>query len=66
MLVLYNFVFVLPLIIILILVASGKKLHEVKKWKHEARGVMRLMIGLLLIGLGWLLMLIANGTINFG
>lgn len=66
LLVLYNIVFVLPLIIILIMVAAGTKVHEVKKWKQEARGVMRLLIGLLLVGLGWLLILIANGTINFG
>lgn len=66
MLVLYNIIFVLPLIIILILVAGGLKLHLVKSWKQESRGLMRLMIGLLLIGLGWLLILIANGTINFG
>lgn len=66
LLVLYNIVFVLPLIVILLMVASGVKLHVVKTWKQEARGFMRLMIGLLLVGLGWLLILIANGTINFG
>lgn len=66
MLVLYNIIFVLPLIIILLLVASGKKLHEVKKWKQGARPYMRLFVGLLLIAMGWLLILIANGTINFG
>ncbi|MDP3973455.1 MAG: hypothetical protein Q8P92_01350 [Candidatus Daviesbacteria bacterium] len=66
MLILYNIIFVLPLIVILLLVAGGLKLHIVKKWKQEARGLMRLAIGLLLVGLGWLLILIANGTINFG
>ena len=66
MLILYNIVFVLPLLAILLLVAGGIKLPAVKKWKQESRGVMRLMIGLLLVGLGWLLILIANGTINFG
>lgn len=66
MLVLYNIIFILPLIVILILVAGGLRLHLVKQWKQEARGVMRLAIGLLLVGLGWLLILIANGTINFG
>lgn len=66
MLVLYNIVFVLPLVAILLLVAGGVNLHVVKKWKQESRGLMRLAIGLLLIGLGWLLILIANGTINFG
>lgn len=66
MLVWYNFVFVSPLIVILLLVATGTKLHDVKKWKQESRGLMRLAIGLMLIAMGWLLMLIANGTINFG
>lgn len=66
MLVLYNIVFVLPLLVILLLVAGGTKLPAIKAWKQETRGWMRLAIGLLLIGLGWLLILIANGTINFG
>lgn len=63
---LYNLIFVLPLIIILIMVAGGAQLSSVKKWKEESKGVMRLFIGLLLVALGWLLILIANGTINFG
>ncbi|OGY25059.1 MAG: hypothetical protein A2Z11_00345 [Candidatus Woykebacteria bacterium RBG_16_43_9] len=66
MLVLYNIVFVAPLLFILILVAFGVKLQNVKRWKQDSRGYMRLFIGLLLIGLGWLLILIANGTVNFG
>ncbi|MBW3538565.1 hypothetical protein KY386_03695 [Candidatus Parcubacteria bacterium] len=66
MMVLYNFVFVLPLIIILFMVAGGAKLSSIKQWKEDNKGVMRLFLGLLLVGLGWLLILIANGTINFG
>lgn len=66
MLILYNIIFVAPLLVILGLVAAGKKLHEIKEWKHRSRSYMRLFIGLLLISLGWLLMLIANGTINLG
>lgn len=66
LLVLYNIIFVAPLIVILTMVAFGKKLYEIKKWKQDNRGYMRLLIGLLLIGMGWLLILIANGTINFG
>src|SRR3989344_2256446 len=66
LLVLYNVIFVSPLIIILILVASGKKIQEIKGWKQDNRGFMRLAIGVLLIGLAWLLILIANGTINLG
>ena len=66
LMVLYNFLFVLPLIIILLMVAGGAKISSVKKWKEESKGTMRLFIGLTLIALGWLLILIANGTINFG
>jgi len=66
LLVLYNIIFVSPLIVILLMVAGGKKLHDIKQWKQMARPYMRLFIGLLLIALGWLLMLIANGTVNFG
>jgi cytochrome c biogenesis protein CcdA len=66
LLVFYNIIFVLPLIVILLLVAVGVKISAVKKWKQANKGSMRLAIGLLLVGLGWLLILIANGTINFG
>jgi len=66
MLVLYNFVFVLPLLVILLLVAGGMNVSKVHKWKQDNRGGMRLAIGLSLVALGWLLILIANGTINFG
>jgi len=66
LLLLYNIIFVSPLIIILLMVAAGKHLHEIKSWKHKYRPTMRLSIGLLLIAMGWLLILIANGTINFG
>ncbi|MEX2012334.1 MAG: GAP family protein [Patescibacteria group bacterium] len=66
MLVLYNIVFVAPLIIILLMVALGVKVSTVKQWKQDNKGYMRLAVGMLLLALGWLLILIANGTINFG
>ncbi|MDP2735524.1 MAG: hypothetical protein Q8P12_04920 [bacterium] len=66
LLVLYNIVFVAPLIVILVMVAFGFELHRVQKFRMEGRAYMRLLIGMLLVGLGWLLMLIANGTINLG
>lgn len=66
LLLIYNVVFVAPLIIILIMVAAGWKLHKIKAWKQGARPYMRLFVGLLLIGLGWMLMFIANGTLNLG
>jgi len=66
LMVLYNFIFVLPLIVILFMVAGGSKISTVAKWKEESKGTMRLFMGLLLAALGWILILIANGTINFG
>lgn len=66
LLILYNVIFIMPLIVILLLVATGKTLYDIKKWKHKNRPYMRLLTGLLLIAMGWLLILIANGTINFG
>jgi cytochrome c biogenesis protein CcdA len=65
LMVLYNLIFVAPLIIILIMVAAGVKLSAVQKWKEEGKGGMRLAIGLLLVALGWILILIATGVINF-
>ena len=66
LMVLYNLVFVAPLIVILFMVAGGTKVNKIAKWKEEGKGTMRLVMGLLLAVLGWLLILIANGTINFG
>ena len=62
----YNVIFVGPLIVIVTLIATGKKLYDIKKWKQDNKGYMRLFTGLLLVGMGWLLILIANGIINFG
>ncbi len=66
LMVLYNFIFVLPLLIILFLAAAGMKITEIKMWKERNRPYMRLLSGLLLVVLGWVLIFIANGTINFG
>jgi cytochrome c biogenesis protein CcdA len=65
LLVIYNIIFVSPLLIILLLVVMGVKLQSIKMWKQMNRGNMRLFIGVLLIVLGWLLIFIANGIINF-
>ncbi|MCI0533028.1 hypothetical protein L0Y49_02290 [bacterium] len=66
LLVIYNLIFVAPLIVILILVAFGVELGSIQNWKQTNRANMRLLIGLLLIFLAWLLIFIANGIINFG
>lgn len=66
LLILYNFIFVLPLLTILALATAGMKITEIKMWKERNRPYMRLLTGLLLFALGWMLIFIANGTINFG
>lgn len=62
-LLIYNFIFVLPLIIIVLLVYFGMNIKKVEKWKQEKRKWMRLFIGLLMIALGILLILFAKGII---
>ncbi|MBS3062931.1 MAG: hypothetical protein J4203_03590 [Candidatus Diapherotrites archaeon] len=66
LLALYNAIFVLPLLVILLLAYGGMKVTELKMWKDQNRPYMRLASGLTMIALGWLLIFIANGTINFG
>lgn len=66
LLILYNFIFVLPLIIILCVVAFGVSAESVKAWKDKQKKWMRLFIGLIMIALGIALILWANGTISFG
>ncbi len=66
LLVLYNLIFVIPMVVILLLVNSGTKIHTIKQWKQNNRSYMRLLMGILLIVLGWALMFMANGTINLG
>ncbi len=65
-LLLYNFIFVLPLIIILILAYSGTRIQKIKRWKQDYRRWMRLAIGLLLVGLGVLLILYSKNIISLG
>lgn len=66
LLILYNIIFVLPLVVILLMVAGGTRVNKIKSWKQANKGYMRFAMGFMLIALGWILILIANGTINFG
>lgn len=65
LLVLYNLIFVLPLLAILAAVYAGVRISSIKQWKHSNRALMRLGIGLLLIFLAWLLIMISGGVIAF-
>ncbi len=64
LLLIYNIIFVMPLVIILALAYFGVKLQNIQGWKQSNKGYMRIATGLIMISLGWLLMLIANGPIN--
>ena len=53
----YNFLFVLPLIVVLIIMWRGQKLVEVKEWEHKAKRWMHLGLAVVLLGMGaWLLL----------
>lgn len=64
LLIIYNIIFVMPLVVILALVMFGTKIQNIQAWKQNTKAAMRLAVGLILISLGWLLILIANGAIN--
>lgn len=64
LLMIYNLIFVMPLIVIIGIVLAGTKLTQIQQWKQNTKATMRLATGLVLIALGWLLILIANGVIN--
>lgn len=53
LLILYNFLFILPLIIILFLVYHSGQTEHLENWRKKYRKHMRLAIGLLLLLLGW-------------
>lgn len=62
----YNFIFVLPLIVILLLVYFGVNVKKIQEWKEKEKKWMRLFIGLVMVSLGILLILLANGVIRLG
>ncbi len=63
---LYNLLLVLPMVLLVGVVASGYRVSAVQRWREAAKGRMRLGTGLLLIMLGWIIILTANGVLNFG
>lgn len=48
----YNFLFVLPLFLILLLVWGGQELAVIKEWEHRLKPKFRLLMGLLLVVMG--------------
>lgn len=52
----YNFLFILPLLVILILVWRGREIISLKDWEHKTKRWMRLGLGILLVLMSsWLL-----------
>ena len=56
-LLLYNIIFVLPLVIVTLLVAFGISPQRADQWKTDNRRALRLVIGLIMIGLGVIIFL---------
>lgn len=52
----YNFLFVLPLIVVLVVMWRGQKMVQMKEWEHKAKKWMHLALALVLLGMGiWLI-----------
>lgn len=49
----YNFLFVLPLLIVLVLVYKGREVIEMKEFGHRSEKFLRIVGGVLLLFLGW-------------
>jgi len=52
LLLLYNFIFVLPLLVVVAVAYFGASSETLESWRKKNRGLMRLLIGLFLIALG--------------
>lgn len=67
LLLLYNLIFVAPLVFIVLASYFGThEISKIKQWKHMNRPRMRLTAGLLMVFLGWILLILATGIIRFG
>jgi len=66
LLVIFNLIYILPLLFIMLKIHSGLKISRIIKWKEHSKKYARLVVGILLIVHGWILILIANGEIYFG
>jgi cytochrome c biogenesis protein CcdA len=56
LLLLYNLIFILPLVIILAVVAYGVSAERLDTWRVEKRKMVRIVMGLVMVGLGILLL----------
>lgn len=51
----YNFIFILPLIVILLAMAEGKQVVDMKEWEHRNTKWMRFVLGVALVIVGLLI-----------
>ncbi len=63
-LLIYNFIFVLPLIVILLLAYFGLSAKKLEEWREKNRKWMRLFTGLIMLALGAVLILFAMNIIK--
>lgn len=54
----YNFMFVLPLVVIFVLTLLGKRIAEMKEWQEKRQREMKLVMGIVLFVLGVVLFMI--------
>ena len=52
LLLVYNLVFILPLIVIIVMAYFGTTSERLEAWRKKHRGLMRLVVGLFLVALG--------------
>jgi cytochrome c biogenesis protein CcdA len=48
----YNLIFILPLIVVLMVMAGGKQIVNMKEWEHKNTKWLRLVLGLALVAVG--------------
>lgn len=60
LLLLYNLIFILPLLVIIALAYFGTSSERLEAWRKEHRGAMRLVIGLFLLALGFYMLYSLN------
>ena len=51
----YNFIFILPILMILLVMAGGKKVVEMKEWEHKYNKQLRLLMSIFLFGVAYFL-----------
>jgi len=56
-LLIYNVMFVAPLVVILILILRGMSAERLESWRESKRSLMKLLLGLLLVFLGLVMLL---------